>query len=151
MTSSKCVCLCVRAVVWKQIHKEDEREEMHKRQFWKDNVESRPVRDISGIPQLHVEEGFSLRETADAAKSHQTRTMEMNWLNANNKRKKTLKQEFGILAGTDIVWTDTSKQSQGWEKKGKEAILHWNGLLSVPLYIILAFPVHSGCRIFKED
>lgn len=103
MTSSKCVCLCVCAVVWKQIHKEDEREEMHKRQFWKDNVESRPVRDISGIPQLHVEEGFSLRETADAAKSHQTRTMEMNWLNANNKRKKTLKQEFGILAGTDIV------------------------------------------------
>lgn len=71
MTSSKCVCLCVCAVVWKQIHKEDEREEMHKRQFWKDNVESRPVRDISGIPQLHVEEGFSLRETADAAKSHQ--------------------------------------------------------------------------------
>lgn len=61
------------------------------------------VRDISGIPQLHLEEGFSLRETADAAKSHQTRTMEMNWLNANNKRKKTLKQEFGILAGTDIV------------------------------------------------
>lgn len=77
--------------------------------------ERRSVMNISGIPQLHAAAGFSLGEVVGLAKSHQSRTLggssafsllattELNWLSADYKRKSTLKQEFRILADTNIV------------------------------------------------
>lgn len=71
--------------------------------------------NISGIPWLCAAAGFSLGEGVGPAKSHQSRTLqgspafsllamaELNWLTASHKRKSTLKQEFRILAGWDIV------------------------------------------------